>query len=80
MGRDKMRNLSEKQKNFIKAYLRVFTGTKAVLEAYPGVKNRNTAGVMAHELLVKSKIRKIIEEQIRRDNCLNNFIDFEIIE
>lgn len=76
------RRLTEKQKNFIKAYLRRLCGTKAVVEAYPEVKNRNTAGVMAYELLRNPKIKKIIDEQFDegRGNCASNFIDFEITE
>jgi len=77
-----MRKLTEKQKNFIKAYLKRLCGTKAVIEAYPQVKNRNTAGVMAHELRRNPKIKKIIDEQFNhgKGNCACDFVDFEIIE
>lgn len=76
------RKLTEKQKSFIKAYLRMLCGTKAVVEAYPEVKNRNTAGVMAHELLRNPKIKKIVDEQFDhgRGNCACHFVDFEIKE
>lgn len=74
------RKLTEKQKNFIKAFLRGLQGTKAVVEAYPEVKNRNTAGVMAHELRRNPKINKIIDEQLNKDNCVGDFVDFEITE
>ncbi len=76
-----MRKLTAKQKEFIKAYLKVYgIGTRAVLMAYPKVKNRNTAAVMAHELSGNSKIRKIIEEQLEKDNWGRDFVDFEIID
>jgi len=72
----KMRKLASKQREFIKAYLQCLTGTKAVIIAYPRVKNRNTAGVMAYELLANPRIRKIIDDQLDRDNYLFHFKDF----
>jgi phage terminase small subunit len=75
-----MRKLTEKQKNFIKAFLKRLQGTKAVIEAYPEVKNRNTAGVMAHELMRNPKIKKIFDEQFNKGNCACDFVDFEITE
>ena len=75
-----IRKLTDKQKNFIKAFLKKLQGTKAVVEAYPEVKNRNTAGVMAHELRHNPKINKIIEEQFNKGNCACDFVDFEITE
>jgi phage terminase small subunit len=74
------RKLTEKQKNFIKAFLKRLCGTKSVVEAYPEVKNRNTAGVMAHELLHNPKIKEIIDEQFNKGNCVGAFVDFEITE
>jgi len=74
------RKLTEKQKNFIKAYLKKLCGTKAVVAAYPQVKNRNTAGVMAYELMCNLKIKKIIDEQFNKGNCVCDFVDFEITE
>jgi len=75
-----MRKLTHKQKIFIKGFLRKLCGTKAVIEAYPEVKSRNTAGVMAYELLHNPKIKKIIDEQFNKGNCVGAFVDFEIIE
>lgn len=76
-----MRKLTEKQKNFIKAYLKgSFCGAAAVCTAYPSVKNRNVAAVMAHALKANQKIRRIIEEQFNKHNDGANFKDFEIIE
>jgi phage terminase small subunit len=73
-----MRRLSEKRKNFIKAYLRYLNGSKAVRYAYPEVKNRNTAGVMAYELLRNVRVKQIIDEQADKGNLLRDFVDFEI--
>jgi len=75
-----MGKLTAKQKDFIKAYLQCLCGTRAVIKAYPGVKNRNTAGVMAYELLANSRIRMIIDDQLDKDNCTSRFKDFEIYE
>jgi phage terminase small subunit len=51
-----------------------------VVAAYPQVKNRNTAGVMAYELMCNPKIKKIIQEQLDKNNCVCHFVDFEITE
>lgn len=67
-GGKKMKKLTKKQKKFIEVFLyEHLNGTKAVLIAYPNVKNRNTAAVMAYELLSKPKIRKIVDYKLKRD-------------
>ena len=75
-----MRKLTEKEIRFIKEYLKCLCGTKATVIAYPQVKNRNTAGVIAHELLHKPKIKNIIDEQFDKMNYCSQFKDFEIRE
>lgn len=80
------RGLTLKQKEFCKLYPILKNGTEAVKKSYD-VKNDNTAGVMANELLKIPKVemeikqideyvkKKIIEGSKRAINRVNDLID-----
>jgi len=62
-----MDKLTEKEQNFIDAYLiNGGNGTRAVMKAYPNVKDKRNAGAMARQILKRPKVKKAIEH-IRRN-------------
>lgn len=59
----KTTKVTEKQKLFIDNYIISLNGTDAYMQAY-GAKNRNLAGVEAHNLLSKPNIKAQIEKRM----------------
>ena len=59
---DKLKELTEKQKAFCRAYIYDWNGTRAYKVAYPDVKTDNAAGVAAFDLLRNPKIQDYIEQ------------------
>lgn len=55
-------NLTKKQEGFANDYLETGNGTRAALNNYD-TEDPNTAGVIAHRLLRKDKIREYLEEK-----------------
>jgi len=60
MSEDK--ELTQKETLFCEFYIERFNGTQSYLKAYPDTKNDNVAGVEAHNLLRKPKIKDFIKE------------------
>lgn len=56
------KGLRRKQSEFIEEYLKSENATDAYMKVY-GVKNRNTAGVCAHDILRKPKMQAIIAKE-----------------
>jgi len=56
--------LNDKQKLFCLSYLQSFNATKAYKEAYPSVKNDETAAVSGARLLRNVKVSKAISEKL----------------
>ena len=58
--------MTEKQKRFCDEYLIDLNGTRAYKNAYPNVKNNDSAAVNASKLLRNTKIKAYISEQIEK--------------
>jgi phage terminase small subunit len=57
--------MTKKQKRFVEEYLIDLNGTRAYKEAYPHVKNDNTAAAAAARLMNVPEIKKYIDERIK---------------
>lgn len=64
--------MTEKQKRFCDEYLIDLNGTRAYKNAYPNVKNNDSAAVNASKLLRNTNIKAYISEQL--ENLHNNKI------
>ena len=58
--------MTEKQKRFCDEYLIDLNGTRAYKNAYPNVKNNDSAAVNASKLLRNTQIKAYISEQIEK--------------